>query len=94
MAKKFILSVCGTGGVTSGVVAEKIRELCLRHGIDAEVQTGKALEVQSRIESAKYDLIASATRIKETTVPVINCMSFLSGVEEEELENKIVDLLK
>jgi PTS system galactitol-specific IIB component len=94
MAKKMVLSVCGTGGVTSGVVADKIREICARHNIDVEVQTGKALEVQSRIDAAHYDLIASATRVKETTVPVINCMAFLSGVGEEALEQKIVDLLK
>ncbi len=79
---------------TSGVVAEKIRDICLQNGIDFEVQTAKALEVTSRIESAHYDLIASATRVKETTVPVVNCMSFLSGVGEDELEKKIVGLLK
>lgn len=94
MAKKYVLSVCGTGGVTSGVVAEKIRDICKRHGIDVEVQTAKALEVQSRIESSHYDLIASATRVKETTVPVVNCMSFLSGVGEDELEKKIVSMLE
>ena len=93
MAKKYVLSVCGTGGVTSGVVADKIREICSRHGIEVEVQTAKALEVQSRIESIHYDMIASATRVKETTVPVVNCMSFLSGVGEEALEQKIVDML-
>jgi galactitol PTS system EIIB component len=94
MEKKFVLSVCGTGGVTSGVVAEKIRDICARNKINVEVQTAKALEVQSRIESSHYDLIASATRVKETTVPVVNCMAFLSGVREEELEQKIIDMLK
>jgi PTS system galactitol-specific IIB component len=94
MAKKYVLSVCGTGGVTSGVVADKIREICRKAGIDVEVQTGKALEVQSRISTSHYDLIASATRVKETTVPVVNCMAFLSGVGEEELSQKIVEMLK
>ena len=94
MQKKFVLSVCGTGGVTSGVVADKIREICKRNNINVEVHTAKALEVQSRIEASHYDLVASATRVKETTVPVINCMAFLSGVGEERLEEKIVDLLK
>ena len=94
MAKKYVLSVCGTGGVTSGVVADKIREICKRQGIDVEVQTAKALEVQSHIETAHYDLIASATRVKQTTVPVVNCMAFLSGVGEDEVEKNIVELLK
>lgn len=94
MEKKFVLSVCGTGGVTSGVVADKIRDICVKHGINVEVQTAKALEVQSRIESSHYDLVASATRVKETTVPVVNCMSFLSGVDEDVLEQKIIDMLK
>jgi galactitol PTS system EIIB component len=94
MQKKFVLSVCGTGGVTSGVVADKIREICKQHNINVEIHTAKALEVQSRIESSHYDLIASATRVKETSVPVINCMAFLSGVGEERVENKIIELLK
>ena len=94
MEKKYVLSVCGTGGVTSGVVADKIRDICARNGITVEVQTAKALEVQSRIESSHYDMIASATRVKETTVPVVNCMAFLSGVGEEALEQKIVDMLQ
>ena len=94
MQKKFVLSVCGTGGVTSGVLADKIREICKNHRIDVEVQTAKALEVQSRIDASHYDMIASATRVKETTVPVINCMAFLSGVGEDRLEEKIVEMLK
>jgi len=94
LAKKYILTVCGTGGVTSSVVAEKISEICKRHGIDAEISTAKALELQTKMESQQFDLIASATRVKETTVPVMNCMAFLSGVNEEALEAKIVEALK
>ena len=94
MAKKHILTVCGTGGVTSSVIADKISEICKKHGIDAEITTAKALEMQTKMESQRYDLIASATRVKETTVPVMNCMAFLSGVGEEALEAKIVEALK
>ncbi len=94
LAKKYVLSVCGTGGVTSGVVADKIRDICKRHGIDVEVATAKAVEISSKLESQHFDLIASATRVKETTVPVMNCMAFLSGVGEEALEQKIVEALK
>jgi len=91
--KKYVLSVCGTGGVTSGVVADKIRDICKNNNIDVEVTTGKALEISSKLSSQHFDLIASATRVKETTVPVINCMAFLSGVGEEALEKKIIEAL-
>jgi PTS system galactitol-specific IIB component len=94
MTKKRILAVCGTGGVTSSVMADKVRVIARASGVDVEVVNAKAFEVKSQLEGSRFDLIVAATRIKDPgDVPVVNVMSFLTGVGEEETTAQITELL-
>ncbi len=95
MVKKKVLSVCGTGGVTSGVISKKVKEIAEKNKIDVDITNSNALGVQAQLKSQKYDLIVSSTRIKppDNNVPIVNCMSFLIGENEEETIQKILEVL-
>ncbi len=95
MAKKRILAVCGTGGVTSSVMASKVREIAQEADVEVEVVNAKVFEVRSQLSGGRYDLIVAATRVTDPgDVPVVNVMSFLTGVGEEKTVAEIVELLR
>ncbi len=95
MTKKRVLAVCGTGGVTSSVMASKVKEIAQRINVDTEVVTAKVFEVRSQLSGGKFDFIVAATRISDSKgVTVVNVMSFLTGVGEEKTVAEIERLLK
>lgn len=96
MEKKYILSVCGTGGVTSGVITQKVQELLKANNIDADFTNTNAFSVHSRMENQKYDLIITSTRMKspDESIPLVNCVAFLTGVNEEAVKQKILEILQ
>ncbi len=95
MKNKKVLSVCGTGGVTSSVVTRRVKEIAEENNIEVDITNSNAFSIKSHLDSEKYDLIVSATRVKspDENVPVVNCMSFLIGENEEETIKKILDVL-
>ena len=95
MAKKRVLAVCGTGGVTSSVMASKVKEIAKGINVEVEVVNAKVFEVRSQLASGDIDFIVAATRVMDPGgVPVVNVMSFLTGVGEEKSVAEIVKLLK
>jgi len=96
MTKKYILSVCGTGGVTSSMITQKVQELAAQHKIDVDITNTNVFSVQSKLESRKYDLIITSTRMESPndSVPLVNCMAFLTGVNEAATFEKILSILR
>jgi PTS system galactitol-specific IIB component len=94
MAKKRVLAVCGTGGVTSSVMADKVREIAKANGVEVEIVNAKVFEVKAQLASGEFDLIVAATRVSNPgDVPVVNAMSFLTGVGEEKTVAEIGEML-
>ncbi len=95
MDPKRVLAVCGTGGVTSGVIAAKVREIAEREAVPVEIVNTRVFDMASQLESGGFDLIVTATRMPaDMSVPVINCMAFLTGVGEPETVERIVTALR
>ena len=92
--KKRVLSICGTGGVTSSVIASKMREIAQKHNIDVEIANCKVFEVKSKVQTWKPNLIIASTRVPDVGVPVVKGFAFLSGIGEEEAEAQILDILR
>lgn len=91
-AKKRILVACGTAIATSTVVARKLEEELGRRGIDVETTQCKAVEVPSQV--AGHDLVVATTFVSGTgEVPVIQSVSFLTGVGVDEDIERIVAIL-
>ncbi|MFT8319104.1 MAG: PTS galactitol transporter subunit IIB [Sporolactobacillus sp.] len=89
---KKILVACGGAVATSTVAANKIRELCKREHIQADVEQCRVSELASKKEG--IDLIVTTARVdRDFGVPVIHGIAFISGIGVDKTEKKIVDVL-
>lgn len=90
---KKIIVACGGAVATSTVAADAIRELCKEHGIKAEVMQMRIIEIEGNLDGV--DLVVTTMRIKPTfSVPYVNGMAFLTGINREATEQKILDILQ
>jgi galactitol PTS system EIIB component len=90
---KKLLVICGTGVATSTVVAVKIKDFLLEAGIPVVITQGKVMDIVRGIEG--YDLIVATTPIPKTvTIPVIQGISFLTGIGVENTLKEIADALR
>lgn len=93
MAKKTILVACGCGIATSTVVCDKVEKLIKENNIDAQVIQCKIAEVSSKQDSA--DLIVSTTILPTTyKIPAIIATSYITGINTQALDKKILDALQ
>lgn len=91
MTKK-VLVICGTGVATSTVVAMKIKDFCASRNIPVVVTQGKVMDIVRGIEG--YDLIVATTPIPPAVkIPVIQGLSFLTGIGTEATLEKIAQEL-
>ena len=92
MRKRRILVVCGAGVATSTVVVKKLEQKLGERGIDVQVDQCKATEVA--FKAAAYDLIVTTTLLGDVEgTPVVQTVSFLTGVGIERDIARIVELL-
>jgi galactitol PTS system EIIB component len=91
--KKRILVVCGTGVATSTVAAKKIEEKLRQRGIEVVIEQCKATEVAFKIE--RCDLVVTTTLLGDLHgVPVVQTVSFLTGVGIDQDIDRIVEILR
>lgn len=91
--KKKILVACGTGIATSTVVVKKIEKALEDRGCDCIVDQCKAAEVPGKAKG--FDLIVATTTVSAPEgIPVIQTVSFLTGIGEKEDIDKITAYLK
>lgn len=92
MADKLVVVSCGTAVATSTVVAKAIEEACKEAGISVATRQCKAAEVRQMAKGA--DLIVTTTPIPDDIgVPVIQGLSFLTGVGKDETLKQIIEAL-
>ena len=90
---KKIIVACGGAVATSTVAADAIRDLCKKHGIAADVPQMRIIEIDSAAAGA--DLVVTTMRITPTfDTPYVNGMAFLTGINREATEEKILSILE
>lgn len=90
---KKIIVACGGAVATSTVAADAIRDLCKNNGIQADVVQMRVIEIANNLNGV--DLVVTTMRIKPNfDVPYVNGMAFLSGINKEATEEKILSYLK
>lgn len=90
---KKIIVACGGAVATSTVAADAIRELCANNGIAADVVQMRVIEIENNLDGV--DLVVTTMRIKtDFGVPYVNGMAFLTGINKEATEEKILSYLK
>jgi PTS system galactitol-specific IIB component len=93
MTKKRVAVICGASVVTSTIIADKLKKLFEEEGVDAEVYGGLTSQADELAENA--DLIVTTAFLRgEYQVPVVNGVSFLTGVGTEKTVQQILRILR
>lgn len=89
---KRVLVACGGAVATSTMAADRVRELCKKHSISVDVQQCRISELASRADQA--DLIVTTAKVsRDYGVPVVHGIAFVSGLNIEATEAKILEIL-
>lgn len=89
---KKILVACGTGMATSTMISEKIRNIMEEAGIDCTITQCILSEIRSN--AANVDVVVTSMKIdEEYGIPVLLGTAFLTGMNEEETKNKLLEIL-
>lgn len=91
--KKQIIVACGGGIATSTIIVSKVEKILKDNKIDANIIQCRVAEIDSHKDNADL-IISSANLKKDYGVPVLQALSFISGVGMEETANKIIKILK
>ncbi|MDU4802136.1 MAG: PTS galactitol transporter subunit IIB [Clostridium butyricum] len=91
---KKVIVACGGAVATSTVAANAIRDLCSENGIKIEILQIRMSEIESSCDGV--DLIVTTARMKKDFggIPYVNGMAFLTGINREAIEEKILSYLK
>ena len=94
MSRKFrVIVACGAGIATSTIVTDRVERLLKENNMDAEVRQVKIAEAKQLEDSS--DLIVSTTILPTTySIPAIVATSYISGINEEATDTKILNALK
>ena len=86
-----ILSVCGSGTVTSSMVAAKLKEKLGERGYS--VSTTEALNLA---QSGRFHILAHTSPLPDGDygIPTVNAFACITGMGEEEFFDQIVEALK
>lgn len=87
-----ILIACGSGVATSTVIANRVKNLCERHGYPVKVNQVTIVEVEKL--AAEYDLIVSSAKVMDTVkTPSVFAINYLTGIQPESVDRKILEIL-
>lgn len=81
-----VLSVCGSGTVSSAMVGERIIELLEEHGYEVEIQEVNPGMVKGAVSNGDIDLVAFTSPIDPADaegIPQINSVGLLTGLDED-----------
>jgi len=96
MKKRFkVLSVCGSGTVTSSMVALKLKDALDEKGISIAATEAKPTEALNLISGGGFDFIINTSPLiaGDYGVPIINAVGFLTGFGEEEFIENIMAVI-
>lgn len=91
-----IISVCGSGTISSSMISAKIEAALEKEGfkLDAvEVNNG---QIENTLSAGHFDCICYASPIenKDYGVPCINSIGLLTGIGEDEILEEILEVAR
>lgn len=90
-----ILSVCGSGTVSSAMLSSKLEDVLEENGYSMEATEVAPGGVPLAIQSSKYDLIAYTSPVEgDYGIPILNATQFLVGIGEDEFTEKLLEIVK
>ena len=96
MTRYKVLSVCGSGTVTSSMVAEKVKEEMEERGLHIQTTEAKPTEALNYAQSGNYDLITHTSPLPagDYGIPTISAVGCLTGMGEDEFFDEVEKVLK
>jgi PTS system galactitol-specific IIB component len=89
---KRVIIACGSGIATSTIMDDRVREFLDTTGIPYQTVQCNILELGNYVEDA--DVIISSTKIStDYGVPQITGTGYITGIGEEELNEKLLEIL-
>lgn len=89
-----ILSVCGSGTVSSAMLSSKLADVLEEKGYDMEATEVAPGGVSLAVQSGGYDLIAYTSPVEDIYgIPVLNATGFLVGINDEEFIEELLDVV-
>lgn len=90
-----VLSVCGSGTVSSAMLSSKLADLLEENGYRLESTEVSPSGVRMAIANSHYDLIAYTSPVDgDYDVPVLNATGFLVGINEDEFVDELFKVIK
>ena len=90
-----ILCVCGSGTVSSAMVAGKLKEKLKEKGWDASMVEASPNSIASTIAGKKFDLIACVSPVYEDFgVPKVKAVGMLTGLAEDKVVQDCLKVLE
>jgi PTS system galactitol-specific IIB component len=90
-----VLTVCGSGVVSSSMLGSRVKEILEKVGIYANILGTQPQMVKSYVDKGKVDLVVTSSPISDlNSVPVIKGIPLLTGVGEEECIEEIIKIAK
>lgn len=91
MKQVSILSVCGSGTVTSTMVASKLKDRLKEKGVAVATTEARPTEALQLAQSGRFDLIAFTSPLPagDYGIPAVNAMACLTGVGEDAFFDEI-----
>src|SRR5699024_6834669 len=96
MATYKVLSVCGSGTVTSSMVAGTLKEtLKDEHNIDVTTTESRPTEAMQLAEGGDFDFIIHTSPLPKGDygMPVINAAGLLTGFGEDEFFEEVLEVI-
>lgn len=90
-----ILCVCGSGTVSSAMVAGKLKEQLRARGWDAAMTEASPNSIASEISGKKFDLIACVSPVRQDYgIPKVKAVGMLTGLAEEKVVEDCLAILE
>ena len=96
MSKRInLLSVCGSGTVTSSMIAGEITDNLKDIGYHVSATEARPTEAKQLVDSGHYDLIVFTSPLPKADygIPVINGTGLLTGIGEDEFWDELKETL-
>lgn len=86
-----ILSVCGSGTVSSAMLSSKLADVLEENGYDMTATEVSPGGVSIAMASGKFDIIAYTSPVEGAyDVPILNATGFLVGINEDEFVEELL----
>lgn len=92
-----LLTVCGSGIVTSSMLANKLTDMFEEEGYEVTAMEANPSELATYVSREKYDLVAYASPINESDLngtPALPAIGLITGLGEDEFLEQALEILK